>query len=195
MRRFASRKYGPEEEEYMTTVGFTEYTTVARCSRVYPCVDVRSSVCHVVREEAVMRISLFDIPCQAERTDFTVVAMNSSDVALFVVDRRRKQTVEYALEMLQLCTARRRVLVANFEDSKEEDDMPLTEVDEDSAMLGRHDEVADIVRRYAVEYVECSAKTGVGVEKALKLLHRVATAVAKPVDSPGGRQTREKCAV
>lgn len=193
--RLVERNYGPSDEQYRTTVGFTEYTTVATSRRVYPSVDVLNGVCHVVREDTVVRISLYDIPCQAERTDLAVAAMNRADVALFVVDRRRKCTMEYVLGMLRTCTARRRILLANFEDGKREDDPPLTEIEdsgEGDAVLGKCSEVAETVLDYVLEYAECSTKTGVGVREACALVCRVAGLVAKPIERP---LKKERCNV
>lgn len=183
IRRLVEKKYGYEEEEYKTTTGFTLYSTVITSSRVYPSVDVFSGVCHVLREEAVTRLSLYDIPCQATRTDLAMTAMNNADVALFVVDRRKRRTMEYVLDMLRLCTARRRILVANFEDGKTDSDPPLTEIEGEEYVLRSCDEIAQAVMDYVLEYAECSSRTGVGVEAACELIYRVAGMVARPINN------------
>lgn len=175
-----------DEEEYLTTVSCCAYRSVDRVRISFPYVDLNSGTSFVRFEEFVMGMIVYDTPSSDSFSCLVASFIHHADVALFVASRRRKESLVYVERMLERCACRRKVLVVTFED-EERGENPVTalEVEEEEkskSVLATVDDIADFTKKWRIEYVEVSAKTGEGMERMRRVVLDEAAMVAKKIE-------------
>lgn len=131
-----------------------------------------------VRKRA--RVTVVDTPGDRDMESFAVSAALSASVLIVVVERSRRETLEYAERLLSRIPHKDVVVVACKEDEDSERTGGAFTRREGAAVLATENEAAEFLRRHSAQYVQVSLVTGAGVRQVAQTIGKMAVRCVPP---------------
>lgn len=125
-----------------------------------------------VRKRA--RVAVVDTPGDRDMMSFALAAAVSAPVVVVVVERSRRETLEYAETMLERMPRKDVVVVACKEDEDSERTGGAFTRRESAVVLATESEASEFLRRHGAQYVQVSLVTGAGVRQVAQAVGKMA---------------------
>lgn len=126
------------------------------------------------------RVTVVDTPGDRDMESLAMSAALSASAVVVVLERSRRETLEYAERMLTRIPHKDVVVVACKEDEDSERTGGAFTRRQGAEVLATESEAADFLRRHGAQYVQVSLVTGAGVRQVVQAIGKVAVRCVPP---------------